>query len=123
MASLMQVNKFNDCLKNTIALLQTEYPSVTEISNLARQAKMALSSKNKRMLYEAFRTHIKDIYGAKILASDDTFIDDAKRQHSDNSFLPCFIQCWEQPGAVTKNALDLQVKLITRLQQLCDACV
>lgn len=122
MASRMQVAKFNDCLKSTIALLRTEHPSVAEISNFERQAKMALL-KNDRILYEAFRTHIKNVFGAKIVASDDTFIDDAKRQHSDNSFLPCIVQCWEQPGAVTKNALDLQVKLITRLQQLCDACV
>ena len=114
--------KFNDCLKSTIAMLRAEYPNVTEILNLERQAKMTLSQ-NDRILYEAFRTHIKDVFGAKITASDESFIEDAKRQHSDNALLPCIVECWERPGAVTTDTLDLQVKLITRLQQLCDTCV
>lgn len=103
-------------------MLREEYPMVHEISDLERKANLALAA-NPRLLYNAFKDHVKDLYGAKILASDDTFIDDAKNDHNDHALLPCLIRCWEQPGARTKNVEDLQTTLITRLQQLCDTCI
>jgi len=121
MASRMQIARFNDIIKDTITLLRAEYPGVKEIGDLERKANLALAA-NPRVLYEAFRTHIKNVFGEKILASDESFIDDAKREHSDHSLLPCIVQCWERPGAKTTNVLDLQIKLLTRLQQLCDNC-
>ena len=122
MSSILQVKRFNDCLESTIKLLRAEYPAVPEIKDLERKANLALAA-NKRLLYDAFKNHIKDLYGAKILASDDTFIEDAKNDHNDQALLPCLVRCWEQPGARTKDVEDLQTTLITRLQQLCDACV
>lgn len=122
MSALLRTRRFNDQLRSTISFLRNEYPNTKEITDLERKADLALS-KNTRSLYDAFKTYIKDIYGAKISASDDSFIDDAKHAYSDHVLLPCIVQCWEQPGAQTKDTTDMQVALLTKLQQLCDLCI
>lgn len=101
---------------------KNEFPHMKpHIIQLENKLSLLLAG-NERAASIKFQKEIKEKYGEKIYASDETFVDDAQKDYNDNELMPIVSGLWGQPGAICQNPDLLKAKILTGLKALCDFC-
>ena len=123
MARLHKIRQFNEKMQEFIRSFKDEFPEMTNDIRTLENGLSALLAGNERAAYEKFKVDVKHRHGAKIHACDETFVEDARMDHSDNKMMPMIYKLWGQPGQKSKDPDILKAKFLTGLRELCDLCI